>query len=192
MILKALTLTAILFVSSQAYFAQAPMAIPPIGGQPRPAAPTEQEIQVLSKYATALSKLDSGPESRATGRLQRLLAAFDIFNRASENMTNLQKQRFDLLERRSRSLAQLAVVEQNLLPESVDRFSATRGSLNAEKIREMRRAALNKEHLDLTGRIAEIDREVEFLDEQIRLTREFIRTVRLRLLPAIEEELEDL
>jgi hypothetical protein len=71
--------------------------------------------------------------------------AFEILNRAEQRLVNLQKMRLDIAERQSPMRLQLERLNIDLLPQSIDRYVSTRGTLNAEELKDIRRQVLGKE-----------------------------------------------
>lgn len=72
------------------------------------------------------SFLDSYSSSQGfplSTKQQTLLMAFEILNRAEQRLVNLQKMRLDIAERQSPMRLQLGQVNDDLLPQSVDRTS---------------------------------------------------------------------
>lgn len=129
---------------------------------------------------------------RLSEKQQQLLLAFEILNRAEQRIVNLQKLKLEFTEKQTNFRLQLARITDDSLPESIDRYVATRGTTNSEQLREIRRQALNREKNELTDALREIENELEKTNEEIRQTEQFVRNIRQRLFPQIEKELSDL
>lgn len=129
---------------------------------------------------------------RLSEKQQQLLLAFEILNRAEQRIVNLQKLKLEFTEKQTNFRLQLARITDDALPESIDRYVATRGTTNSEQLREIRRQALNREKNELTDALREIENEMEKTNDEIRQTEQFVRNIRQRLFPQIEKELSDL
>ena len=127
-----------------------------------------------------------------TERQQKLLMAFEVLNRAEQRLGNLQKMRMDATEKQSSLRLQLARVNDDLLPESIDKYVSTRGSLNAEQLRDIRRQALIKQRSEITNILNQVEQDLFSTNEEIRSTEQFLRSIRGRIFPELQKELADL
>ncbi|MCD9188021.1 MAG: hypothetical protein LUM44_16490 [Pyrinomonadaceae bacterium] len=118
--------------------------------------------------------------------------AFEILNRAEQRIVNLQKLKLEFTEKQTNFRLQLARINDDSLPESIDRYVSTRGTTNAEQLREIRRQALYREKNELTNALRDIENDLEKTNDEIRQTEQFVRNIRQRLFPQIEKELSDL
>jgi hypothetical protein len=151
-----------------------------------------KSIDNLNKsLANFFSSFSSNQGLRLTERQQKMLYAFEILNRAEQRLANLQKLKLDLTERQTVIRLQNARITDDLLPESVDRYVSTRGTTNAEQIREIRRHALSREKFELTSALGDIQNSLQETNNEIRQTESFLRNVRRRVFPEIEKELVD-
>jgi hypothetical protein len=157
----------------------------------------------LSKISRSVDRLQNNWKSffeqfttnqgvRLTERQQKLLLAFEVMNRAEQRLGNLQKMRLESTEKQSTMRLQLARVTDDLLPESIDRYVSTRGSLNAEQLRDIRRQALLKERTEISNLLFQIQRDLDTNNEEIRQTEQLLRNIRGRIFPELEKELADL
>jgi len=129
---------------------------------------------------------------RLSERQQKLLLAFEVLNRAEQRLGNLQKMRLDSTEKLSSMRLQLARINDDLRPESVDKYVSTRGTLDAEKLRELRRQALLRERTELSNIIYQVQTDLDTTNTDIRTTEQFLREIRNRIFPEIQKELADL
>ena len=127
-----------------------------------------------------------------TPRQQRILLALEVLNRSEVRLGNLQKMRMDANEKLSSFRIQLARIENDLLPESIDRYVVMRGTTDAEELRDRRRQALNRERFESTNLINQIQRELDITNDEIRQTEYLLKNIRTRLFPEIDRELADL
>lgn len=129
---------------------------------------------------------------RLSDKQQQLLLAFEVLNRGEQRIVNLQKLKLEFTEKQTAIRLQLARITDDLVPESIDRYVSTRGTTNAEQLREIRRQSLNREKLELTNALRDIENDLRNANDEIRETERFIRNIRVKLFPQIEKELSDL
>lgn len=122
---------------------------------------------------------------------QKILFAFEVLNRAEQRLNNLQNLKLTLSDKQTALRLQSARNSDNLLPESIDRYVSTRGSLNAEQLRDLRRQALYKEKSDISNLLADIENSLRSSNEEIRETEMFLANIRRRIFPQIAQELSD-
>jgi hypothetical protein len=127
-----------------------------------------------------------------TPRQQRILLALEVLNRGEVRLGNLQKMRMDANEKLSSFRIQLARIEQDLLPESIDRYVSTRGTTDAEGYRDRRRQALNRERAESINLTNQVQRELDITNDEIHQTENLLKNIRVRLFPEIDRELADL
>jgi hypothetical protein len=157
----------------------------------------------LSRIANSVDKLSGNWKTffdsfstnqglRLNERQRKLLLAFEILNRSEQRLVTLQKMRLELTEKLSSFRLQLARIDDDLLPESLDRFVSTRGSLNAEQLRDIRRQALTRERNEINNIAIQTQRELDVAETEIRETQRLISGLRERLFTQIQAELIDL
>jgi len=129
---------------------------------------------------------------RLSDKQQQLLLAFEVLNRAEQRIVNLQKLKLEFTEKQTTLRLQLARITDDLVPDGIDRYVSTRGTTNAEQLREIRRQSLNREKLELTNALRDIENDLRNANDEIRETERFIRNIRVKLFPQIEKELSDL
>lgn len=178
---------------------------------PQPSASAQEPSeQAVDKIAKDVSKMTTAVESlsqswkgfattfssnqglQLTPRQQKLILAFEILNRTEQSLANMIKLRLDLAERQSRVRLQLARVTDDLLPQSIDRYVSTRGTTNAEALREIRRDALSKEQRENSALLSQIQQQIESTNQDIDRTEAQIRHIRSRLFGEVEKELAEL
>lgn len=189
----------IIFVlSASAAFSQQP---PPV-----PIATTEQ-VEKISKdmsrmtiavtdVSTQLKKFfevfSTNQGLRMSEKQQKLLFAFEILNRSEQRLSTLQTLKVQLSERQSSARLLLARINDDLLPESIERYVGARGTTNAEQLRQMRQYTLDKEKFEITKLISDIDRSLDDINRELRQLELLIRNTRDRLFAEINKELLDL
>ena len=152
-----------------------------------------KSVEELNKKLKNFSDTFSSNQGiRLTERQQKLLIAFEFLNRAEQRLLSLQNLKLILSEKQTTIRLQVARITDDLLPQSIDRYVSTRGTTNAEQLREIRRQALQREKDDLTNLINEIQNDLNEINVEIRETDMFLKNLRRRLFPEIEKEINDL
>jgi peptidoglycan hydrolase CwlO-like protein len=166
-----------------------------------------QSIENISKELANISKsvtefnarlknfsetFNSNQGLRLTERQQKLLAAFEFLNRAEQRLANLQTLKITLSERQTSARVRLAQNETDSKPESIDRYVGVRGTIDGDEMRESRRRALARQRTEISSLISEIQDSINTINEEIRQTEDFIKTIRHRIFPEIQKELSDL
>ncbi|HKX84485.1 MAG TPA: hypothetical protein VJL58_09715, partial [Pyrinomonadaceae bacterium] len=105
-----------------------------------------------------------------------------------KSLATAQELRLTLIERQTKLRLQLATITDDLRPESIDRFTAWRGTTDAEGVRDIRRTALQREHRELTTTLAAIGGELQQSAGEIRQMEQQIRTLRTRIFGDIDRE----
>ena len=124
--------------------------------------------------------------SQSAERQQKLLIAFEFLNRSEQRLVNLQTLKISFTEKQTSIRLQIARINDDLLPESIERYVGARGTTNAEQLRELRRQTLNKEKNDLTNLLYDIQNNLNETNQAIRQTEEFLYNLRQRLFRAIK------
>lgn len=193
-----------MILTSSPVSAQQPQTVfpPPTADLSRIAEPVENISREMSNVtksvdnlnkslASFLANFSSNQGLKLTERQQKMLYAFEILNRAEQRLANLQKLKLDLTERQTTIRLQNARINDDLLPESINRYVATRGTTDAEQLREIRRQALSREKYELNLALNDIQNSLQETNTEIRQTESFLRNVRRRVFPEIEKELMD-
>ena len=152
-----------------------------------------QSVEELNRnLGRFFTNFSSNQGLKLTERQQKLLFALEVLSRTEAGLMAAQKQRIEYVERQSRLRLQLATINENLLPQSLDRYASLRGTLDATDLREARRLALQKERLELSNIITQIQTELDRLNEEIRRAELQVASLRARTFGEVEKELADL
>lgn len=150
-----------------------------------------KSLQTFNKnFKAFLEKLPQG--LTFSEKQQNLLLAFEILNRAEQRLAILQKFQIDLTEKQADLKSRLAQVEINITPEAIDRSVAFLGTTKTEEIRENRRATLNSERNNLRQTLLQINQNMSENAGEVRDAVDFVRRLRLKILPQIEREVSNL
>lgn len=169
---------------------------------------TAESIESIAKELAKISKsvndfnerlknfsetFNSNQGLRLTERQQKLLAAFEFLNRAEQRLSTLQTLKITLSERLTAARTRLAQNEIDSKPENIDRSIAVRGSVSdAAELRESRRRVLALQRTEINNLINEIQDAINDVNNEIRQTETFLRSIRSRIFPEILREISDL
>lgn len=187
-----------LFSAVAAFSQQTPQPTPNISNQT-----VENISQDLSKIAKSVEDLNkqmkkffetfsSNQGLKLSEKQSRILFAFEILNRAEQRIANLQTLKLTFAEKQTALRLLLARITDDSLPQSIDRYVSLRGTTNAEQLREIRRQALQKEKYELTKLLDELQNNINDINEEIRQTELFLKSIRQRIFGEIDKELSDL
>jgi predicted translin family RNA/ssDNA-binding protein len=83
-------------------------------------------------------------------------------------------------------------VEEELFPGGIERSVAMIGTTRGDEVRENRRRTLEIERRSLQNLTAQINRNLQQTNEEIRQAENLVQTLRRKILPQIESEISDL
>lgn len=152
-----------------------------------------QSVESINRnFGKFASSFSSNQGLKLSERQQKLLFALEVLNRTETSLISNQKQRLDYIERQSRLRLQLSGINENLLPQSLDRYVSLRGTLSAPELREARRLTLEKERQEIANAVTQIQTDLDRLNEDIRRAELQVTALRSRLFGEVEKELADL
>lgn len=171
----------------------------PISTQPEPTQSIGEQITRIAKSVESLNKrlktfsetFSSNQGLKLSDKQQDILFAFELLNRAEQSNSNLQKLKIDLTERRVTINTRLFQNQENSRPEKVDQSISSRGTTDAEAVRENRRQILAKERQELTGLLQDVTNQLFDVNRDILQTEQFIKNIRNRVFGEAEKALKD-
>lgn len=196
-----LIIFAIIALSASATFAQnSPTDNRQNFPSPDPLQNISQEITKISKSVQTfnasikdlMEKLLVGKGMQLSERQQKLLLGFEVLNRAELRLEILQKFQIELTQKEGEVKTRLSQVEEDLIPGSIDRNIALIGSTNSNEMRENRRRTLETERRNLQNLTAQISRNLQQTNDELRQAENFVQRLRRKILPQIEAEISDL
>lgn len=150
-----------------------------------------KSLQVFNKnFKAFLEKLPTA--IKFSEKQQNLLLGFEILNRAEERLAILQKFQIELTEKQASVRIRLAQIEQDAAPEGIDRSVALLGTTRTEEIRESRRRTLEAEKISLRQTAAQISQNLSDTNNEVRQAAGFVKRLRDKILPQIEQQMADL
>jgi uncharacterized protein YoxC len=159
-----------------------------------------QEITKISKSVQALNvnikdlleKMQIGKGSQFSEKQQKILLGFEILNRAEQRLEILQKFQIELTQKDGEIKTRAAQIEEELFPGGIDRSVAMIGTTRGDEVRENRRRTLETERRSLQNLTAQINRNLQQTNEEMRQAENLVQTLRRKILPQIEGEISDL
>ncbi|MEQ1765471.1 MAG: hypothetical protein ABL984_20245 [Pyrinomonadaceae bacterium] len=170
----------------------APRSSDPIENISNDVARTARAVESLSRTWTQFAKTFSTNQGLQLDEKQRnLLLALEVLNRFEVSLANMQKLRFDLTERQTNATTRIAQLNDDLLPESIDRSVSLRGTTDAESLRTIRRQTLTRQLREWQTLLGQITRELDNTLEDIRRTEFQVKNLRNRIFGELSSQLAD-
>lgn len=153
---------------------------------------TARAVESLSRTWAEFAKSFSTNQGLQLEDKQRnLLLALEVLNRFEVSLANMQKLRFDLTERQTNATTRIAQLNDDLLPESIDRSISLRGTTDAESLRTIRRQTLTRQLREWQTLLGQITRELDNTLEDIRRTEFQVKNLRNRIFGELASQLGD-
>lgn len=153
---------------------------------------TARAVESLSRTWAEFTKSFSTNQGLQLDEKQRnLLLALEVLNRFEVSLANMQKLRFDLTERQTNATTRIAQLNDDLLPESIDRWVSLRGTTDAESIRTIRRQTLTRQLREWQTLLGQITRELDNTLDDIRRTEFQVKNLRNRIFGELSSQLGD-
>lgn len=149
-----------------------------------------KSLQTFNKnFAAFLERLPQG--LKFSEKQQNLLLGFEVLNKAEERVQILQKFQIDLTDKQATVRTRLAQIEQDIVPENIDRFMVLFGTTKTEEYRESRRRTLEGERQSLRQLAVQINQNLADTSNEVRQAALFVKRLRDRILPQIEQEVSN-
>lgn len=153
---------------------------------------TARAVEALSRSWAEFTKTFSTNQGlQLDDRQKSLILALEVLNRLEASLANMQKLRFDLTERQTNATTRIAQLNDDLLPESIDRWVSLRGTTDAEAIRNIRRQTLSRQLREWQTLLLQITRELDSTLADIRRTELQVKGLRDRVFAEAERQLAD-
>jgi hypothetical protein len=167
-------------------------SLDPIENISNDVARTARAVETLSKsWAEFVKSFSTNQGLQLDTRQKNLLLALEVLNRFEASFTNMQKLRFELTERQTNATTRIAQLNDDLLPESIDRSISLRGTTDAENLRLIRRQSLTRQLREWQSLLGQITRELDSTLEDIRRTDLQIKSLRIRIFGEVANQLGD-
>lgn len=153
---------------------------------------TARAVESLSKtWGEFVRSFSTNQGLQLDARQRNLLLALEVLNRFEASLTSMQKLRFELTERQTNATRRIAQLNEDLLPESVDRSISLRGTTDAENLRTIRLSTVTRQLREWQSLLGQITRELDNTLEDIRRTELQVENVRNRIFGEVANQLGD-
>ena len=147
-------------------------------------------LQIFNKnFKAFLEKLPQG--LTFSEKQQNLLLSFEILNRAEQRLEILQKFQIELTEKQADLKNRLTQVEENMTPQGIDRSVTFLGTTQTEEIREGRRKTLESERNNLRQLLLQVGQNLSDTTNEVREAATFVKRLRDKILPQIQQEVSN-
>jgi hypothetical protein len=151
-----------------------------------------QSLQILNAGLREIGDKVATGGKTANSKQNRIITNFDLLSRAEQRAEALRKQLIELVEKETSIKARVIGLEEDARQENIERTIPTLGSTRAPEIRENRRKSLETERAGLQGLITRIEQSRTRLEEDVRQADLVVVSLRQRLLPLIEREIQNI
>jgi chromosome segregation ATPase len=144
----------------------------------------------LSDIADKFLPLFSKAKDAASETQGRISSSFTLLTQAEQRAEMLRRQLLDLIEKETSIRTRLAQLDEEMRPENIERALSAVGTTRTVELRDTRRRALENERRGLESLLNQITQSRSRLQDDVRDADSLVTKLRLRLLPAIEKEIE--
>lgn len=152
---------------------------------------TTQENATISELTERINQLESKQKASKEEKQKQLLMNLDILTRAEQRAESLRKQLFEIIEKQNTLQGKLDQINYDLTPDSIERYSATIGSLRPELVRENRKKTLENEKRTTESLLAQITITRARLEQDVERADFMVDKLRAKLEKEIDDALED-
>ena len=151
-----------------------------------------KSLQTLNTRLREMSEraLTSGSGDPATDKQKGIAANLDLLTRAEQRAEVMRKQLIELTEKDASFKSRMAQLDEDLRPESIERFVNLSGSTRTLELREVRRRVLDAERRGIADLLNQTSQSRLRLEEDVKQADSMVFRLRQRLLPLIDKEIE--
>ena len=120
-----------------------------------------------------------------------MLLYLDLLTRTEQREASLQKQLFDMLEKRNSLNSKIQQLENQMRPESIRSATALTGSLRPENLREERKQALTLERDSAMNLLQRVDSRITSLEISVQKAEALVERIRLRFDKVMDDALTE-
>jgi hypothetical protein len=153
--------------------------------------PDDATRQQLTALKTRVKNLERDKDSEYDQKQKRLALNLEILNRAEQRADSLHKQRYELIDKQGVIRTKLEQIANDLRPEMIERTTAMTGSLRPEEIRDARKRNLEAERRNQEALLAEVQTNLDRLDQSIIKADDLVDRLRAKLEKDIDASLVD-
>ena len=122
----------------------------------------------------------------------RISSSFTLLTQAEQRAEMLRRQLLDLIEKETLYRTRLTTIEEDMRPENVERALNPYGTTRTAEIRDTRRRVLETERRGYQSLLTLTTESRTRLEEEVRQADALVQSLRRRLNPLIEKEIDKL
>lgn len=133
---------------------------------------------------------DSNQRGSANDRQNSITANLDLLTRAEQRAEIMRKQLIELIEKETSFKSRLVQIDEDMRPESIERFISLNGSTRTAELRDVRRRILENERRGVENLVNQTSQSRVRLEDDVKQADSMVFRLRQRLLPLIDKEIE--
>ena len=133
---------------------------------------------------------DSNQRGSANDKQNSIAANLDLLTRAEQRAEIMRKQLIELIEKETSFKSRLVQIDEDMRPESIERFISLNGSTRTAELRDVRRRILENERRGVENLVNQTSQSRVRLEDDVKQADSMVFRLRQRLLPLIDKEIE--
>ncbi len=133
---------------------------------------------------------DSNQRGSANDKQNSIAANLDLLTRAEQRAEIMRKQLIELIEKETSFKSRLVQIDEDMRPESIERFISLNGSTRTAELRDVRRRILENERRGVENLVNQTSQSRIRLEDDVKQADSMVFRLRQRLLPLIDKEIE--
>jgi hypothetical protein len=153
-----------------------------------------KSVQTLNLRLREISDkvVASGSSGSSTDRTNRLSLSLEILTKAEQRAEAMRKELLERIEREATLRSRLAINDEEIRPENIERALNPIGSTRTVEMRDTRRRVLENDRKGFESLLVQTSQSRVRLEDDVRQADALVAKLRQRLLPLIEREIEKL
>src|SRR5438105_10085133 len=144
-------------------------------------------LQTISEELLAPDKKD---DDNSVAKIKQVTTNLDLLTHAEERAEVLRKQLIELIEKETAYRSRMTQFDEDLRPENIERSMAGIGGTRTAEMRDTRRRVLENDRKGIENLLSVTAQSRVRLEEDVRQADQLVTTLRLKLFPLIEKEIE--
>jgi hypothetical protein len=153
-----------------------------------------KSVQTLNLRLREISDkvVGAGTSGSSTDRTNRLSLSLEILTKAEQRAEAMRKELLERIEREATLRSRLAINDEEIRPENIERALNPIGSTRTVEMRDTRRRVLENDRKGFESLLVQTSQSRVRLEDDVRQADALVAKLRQRLLPLIEREIEKL
>lgn len=153
-----------------------------------------KSLQTLNTRLREISErvltADATQRGSANDKQNGIAANLDLLTRAEQRAEIMRKQLIELIEKETSFKSRLVQIDEDMRPESIERFISLNGSTRTAELRDVRRRILENERRGVENLVNQTSQSRVRLEDDVKQADSMVFRLRQRLLPLIDKEIE--